>query len=670
MTMLPVCSATTSCSSSHCQIPPNGGVRTLHSPRGDFEMKYVMDSVFLGSSSGKSFSKFSFKTQVTRFSTGDVVNCIDRSISNSFLGPSNELYGKEKMNLKFVQGSEISVQQEGVMNFAEQHTVDVITNIPESMESGGITSIDVTPGPSTLTSDPQFMDNIPATDVTPDSSTLTFDLQFTESSSSSEMKTSIGDIVSSFSESLNASVENGQNTLSSSLDSVNTSISSIIKSATGALENAKSGLSSTVEQVGESAGVRLTDISRDFRGALSKSSLIGVDVLRRAVVAIEDSFGKGASFVVYSYSSAKEFLPSDIKDTLNVSEAKTAEILQPVGAVTQQVSFAVQELERNLGLDPSDPIVSFVLFLGTASALWAFYWVWTYSGYSGDLSPRLTFELLMGKENAVLIDVRPEILRETDGIPDLRRTARFRYSSVSLPEVDSSLRKLLKNGRDVEDGLIAAVIRNLKVVGDRSKVILMDSDGTRSKGIARSLRKLGIKRSYLVEGGFRSWASEGLRIKGLKPETALTILNEEAEAILEEINPSPLQIFASGVGLVAGVYALTEWEKTLQLIGVFGLGQTIYRRFASYQDPEDFKQDLRQLLVPVKLGAQAFSWAAGKLETNGIGLPTSPSSSDVQNRVLQAAARHESQPSEDEGSREFSPEPVSPSAESGDLSEA
>ncbi|XP_031374618.1 uncharacterized protein LOC116189198 isoform X2 [Punica granatum] len=62
--------------------------------------------------------------------------------------------------------------------------------------------------------------------------------------------------------------------------------------------------------------------------------------------------------------------------------------------------------------------------------------------------------------------------------------------------------------------------------------------------------------------------------------------------------------------------------------------------------------------------------AAGKLETNGIGLPTSPSSSDVQNRVLQAAARHESQPSEDEGSQEFSPESVSSSSDRGELSEA
>lgn len=38
----------------------------------------------------------------------------------------------------------------------------------------------------------------------------------------------------------------------------------------------------------------------------------------------------------------------------------------------------------------------------------ALYWVWAYGGYSGDLSPESTLELLSGKDNALLIDVRPE----------------------------------------------------------------------------------------------------------------------------------------------------------------------------------------------------------------------------------------------------------------------
>ena len=57
------------------------------------------------------------------------------------------------------------------------------------------------------------------------------------------------------------------------------------------------------------------------------------------------------------------------------------------------------------------------------------------------------------------------------------------------------------------------------------------------------------------------------------------------------------------------------------------------------------------------------------MENNRIGFPTSPSSSDVQNRVLQAAAKHESQPSGTEVQNP-SPESVTPLNEKVDLSEA
>ncbi|CAA0826870.1 Rhodanese/Cell cycle control phosphatase superfamily protein [Striga hermonthica] len=102
-------------------------------------------------------------------------------------------------------------------------------------------------------------------------------------------------------------------------------------------------------------------------------------------------------------------------------------------------------------------------------------------------------------------------------------------------------------------------------------------------------------------------------------------------------------------GFAAAAYSFVEWESTLQLVGVIGLSQTVFRRIASYQGAEDLKKDVSLLLAPVRLGGQAVSWAAGKLDPNLNGLPTSPSSSDVRSRVLQAAAKHESQPSESDG---------------------
>ncbi|KAK6124690.1 hypothetical protein DH2020_041573 [Rehmannia glutinosa] len=489
---------------------------------------------------------------------------------------------------------------------------------------------------------------------------------------------SLTDIVSEMNESTAEIINEGENVLSNLFGNVTSSVTTSLTNANEAVDSVINEIVSFINKSGESAGNKLTGISSELKEASGKAGFVALDVIRRTIIVVEDSLIQGAKTVGYAYSSSKEFLPSEFQEVLNLSEESVAKVLNPAGNAFRQVYMAVEGFEESIGLDPNDPLIPFVFFLGLSATLWGSYRILKYSGYAGDLSPQSTLELLRGNENVVLVDIRPEArdllllwlsqlnVRERDGIPDLRRTARFRYASVALPEIDGSLKKLLKGGRDIEDTLLAAVIRNLKIVEDRSKVLVMDADGTRSKGIARSLRKLGTKasitrqsytsnyRPYLVQGGFRSWVKEGFRIKMLKPETALTILNEEAEAILEEINPTPLKIIGFGVGFVAAAYSLAEWEKTLQFVGVIGLGQTIYRRLASYQDAEDFKQDVRLLLAPVRLGGQAISWASGKLDTNRNGLPTSPSLVDVQSRVLQAAAKHESQPSDTEGIQDSS----------------
>ncbi|GMY32801.1 calcium sensing receptor, chloroplastic [Fagus crenata] len=668
--MLPVCSATPNCA-SHSQISLHG-LRPLSSFQKDFEARCIVeDTAFLGLPNGTQSRGECFKTQATKSFYSNLVKSSGQSVSIDFtnshccqtkpdylgckvsnvwsssVGTINERYPLGRAAVKYIENSSTAAVEEGFMDWTEQ-----------SPQNANIVLGTVEPETKSTT------------DMIPEYSTSVSDSLATDNDTLLNTKTSIDDYLAGVNKSFSASVNKGENAVKSSLDAINSSITSVIKSATAAVDNAVGGVFSTAEQSRNLAGNRLTSFSSDLKEATSKASVVAVDVLRRTIVALEDSLTNGASFVVYSYGSAKELLPPDIRGALDLSEARAIEISRPVRTAFQQVYIAIEGLEKSLGLDPLDPVVPFVLFLGTSTTLWVFYWVWTYSGYSGDLSPKITFEFLNGKENAVLIDVRPEVLRERDGIPDLRRAARFRYASVNLPEVDGSIRKLLKSGRDLDDTLIAAVIRNLKIVQDRSKVIVMDADGTRSKGIARSLRNLGIKKPYLVQGGFQSWAKQGLRIKELKLETTLAVLNEEAEAILEEISPSPVQVLGFGMGFIVALYALLEWEKTLQIIGIVGLGQTIFRRVASYEGSEDFKQDVRLLLAPVRFGAQAVSWAAGKLETNRLGLPTSPSSSDVQNRVLQAAAKHGSQPPDTEGIQEPSPGSTIPVTENVDLSEA
>ncbi|XP_008394292.3 uncharacterized protein [Malus domestica] len=669
--MLPVCSATSS-RSSHSQITLHGGLNASSQFQKDFEARYTMGyRGSLGLSKAMPFQRDFFKAHATKSLYSNFVKGTEQSVSTDFVNRCSHSYESDhlkckysdmwssstgtmyeqhppgRLELKFVDSSSLLAPDEGLVDFTNPSTGNASV-LPAAVEPESISATDLTPGNSTSVPDSLDMDTDRLSGV----------------------KTSIEDFIDGVSKSFSASVEKGEDIVKTSVDTITSSITSVVTNATEAVDNTVGGLFSTVDQTGQYGGSKMTKFSSDFKEATSKGAVVAIDVLRRSIVVVEDSLSNGASFAVSSYQSAKAFLPPDISDALNLSEKRVAEFLGPAKTAFQQVYISIEGLEENLGLDPNDPIILFVLFLGTSATLWVIYRVWTYSGFAGDLSPQLTLELLTGKENAVLIDVRPEVLREREGIPDLRRAARFRYASVSLPEVDGAVWKLVKSGRDLNDTLTAAVIRNLKIVQDRSKVIVMDADGTRSKGIARSLRKLGLKKPYLVQGGFKSWVKNGLRIKELKPETAFTILNEEAEAILEDISPSPVQVLGSGVGLIAAFYALLEWEKTLQLIGVVGVGQTIYRRVASYETAEDFKKDVRLLLSPVRLGAQAFSWTAGQLESNGIGLPTSPSSSDVKNRVLQAAAKHESQPSDTEGIQDPSTDSKLPIKESADLSEA
>ncbi|KAJ0606272.1 putative Rhodanese-like domain, calcium sensing receptor, plant [Helianthus annuus] len=459
------------------------------------------------------------------------------------------------------------------------------------------------------------------------------------------------DVFGGINDTLSALVCNTDTAITNTLNSINTSLKLASKGVNDALDV-------SLDKLKVSLSSALSGLGNNSKGVSSKVGVVAVDGLRQAIIAVEGVLAQGVTLVAYGYGYVKDTLPPEVQNVLNASEEN---VFRPVGTAFQQIYVVLEGFEASIGIDPSDPIVPVVLLLATSTTLWVSYWVLTYAGYAGDLSPQLTLELLNGKEND---------FREKDGIPDLRRKARFRYASVSFPEVDANVKKLLKGGKDLDDALVSTVIRNLKVVQGGSKVIVMDADGSRSKGIARALRKFGIKasiclynqfcsfthttwllawpsfRPYLVQGGFRSWVQEGLRIKEPKPETTLTILNEEAEAILEDV--TPLQVIGYGVGFLAAAYALLEWETTLQLIAIFGVGQTIYKRVASYEDSKDFNRDVRQLLAPVKLGGQAISWAAGKLETNRNGLPTSPSSVNVQNRVLQAAAKHESQPDSEE----------------------
>ncbi|XP_042443453.1 uncharacterized protein LOC122028676 [Zingiber officinale] len=499
-------------------------------------------------------------------------------------------------------------------------------NLPESLtqSSGGLMDV---ASSSSIYSDARASNSLPVLEIE------------VANKGFSDIKENVEDIIIGINQSVDSSLKRAEDAVQSTFSTLKISASDTVGSFTKSIDSTLSNFLSSVSITKDQAS---NNLKENVNGAGS----VAIDILRRAVIVLEDSLANAGSFVVYSYGTAKSLLPPYIKEVLSLSEEKAKQIVEPVGAAFQKAFVVIEGLERNFGLDPNDPIVQFLVLLGSSVAIGTSYWFFTYGGYSGDLTPETTFELLRDGKDAVLIDVRPEELREKDGVPDLRRGARSKYTSVIRPEIDGSVRKLLKGGRDVDYSLTAVVIRNLKNVKKESKVIVMDANGGHSKAIARSLKKLGVKNPYMVQGGFESWVKNGLRTKELKPQTALTLLNEDAEAIIEDIKPTPTLVIGYLLGVSAAIYAFSEWEKTLQIIGIIGLGQSLYRRVASYENSEDLKKDVRLLLSPLQLGAQAFSRTASMLEPKKIGLPLSPSSTAVRDRVVQAAAKHESQPSD------------------------
>lgn len=97
------------------------------------------------------------------------------------------------------------------------------------------------------------------------------------------------------------------------------------------------GLKASVDAGKEQATGGVADASGALQEKVAGAGAVAVDVLRKAIVAAEDSLGSAATFVVYSYGSAKESLPPNVRDLLSASEEKASVVLRPIGNALQQV---------------------------------------------------------------------------------------------------------------------------------------------------------------------------------------------------------------------------------------------------------------------------------------------------------------------------------------------
>lgn len=174
------------------------------------------------------------------------------------------------------------------------------------------------------------------------------DLKFVGSSSVSDSlpieadalssgKTDIQGTLGGVTESISSPVNKGGIALENSFDVVTSSIMSALKGANEGLDSALSEVISSIDRVGEFAHKKLTGFSNDLKEASKNAGAISVEFLRWAIVQIEDSLERGATYAVSAYGSTKDLLPSEVQNILSLSEDRVTKVLKPVGTALQQV---------------------------------------------------------------------------------------------------------------------------------------------------------------------------------------------------------------------------------------------------------------------------------------------------------------------------------------------
>ncbi|RRT72191.1 hypothetical protein B296_00034762, partial [Ensete ventricosum] len=166
----------------------------------------------------------------------------------------------------------------------------------------------------------------------------------------SDLKENVENFVTGINQSVDASVGRAEEAVQSTYNTLKMSFTDAIESFTKPIDSVFSTSLSSVYNSKEQAGGKLTGFSSMFKEYVHGAGGLAIDTLRRAIVTLEDSLGNAASFLVYSYGSAKSLLPPNIKESLAFSEEKAIQIIEPVGAAFQKVYWWINILPLSIFL--------------------------------------------------------------------------------------------------------------------------------------------------------------------------------------------------------------------------------------------------------------------------------------------------------------------------------
>lgn len=288
----------------------------MHPLQKDFEGRCIVDDVHLGLQNGTHSLRNPFITQATKSVYSSVANSTEQSghLECKFTDMWNCSPASASGHHSLTHGELIYVE-----NYDSSSVPKRLVDLTEQSTEGSDTLLSTEIVPEKLIPPPE--------PITVDNESL------------GSTKASIGDIYSGISKSFNATINEAENALQSSLDTATSLKRSVIENATKSVDNVFGEALSSVNQTGELANKKLSSFSSNLTGTASKVPAFAVDVLRSTIIAVESSLISGASYVVYLYGSAKDLLPVGIRDAVNVYESKASQILRPIGSASQEVTF-------------------------------------------------------------------------------------------------------------------------------------------------------------------------------------------------------------------------------------------------------------------------------------------------------------------------------------------
>ena len=224
-----------------------------------------------------------------------------------------------------------------------------------------------------------------------------------------------------------------------------------------------------------------------------------------------------------------------------------------------------------------------------------------YGGYAGILRPQRALQVLQ-MEDSLLVDVRSDLERAQNGVPELRKGALGKGIAFPLQKVMPSLARRVRDPEVLAVQITGGQIASLTRLNKETKIIILDNRGECAKEVARAVCAAGFRRAYIVDGGYKAWRRENPTVTegNLGYEASpIDFLGNTAENVASEaaslVKKEPLNALAfSGLALV-GIFAILNYHLLMRYIGVLGLEASLALRIMQYQSPQDALDDIKGL---------------------------------------------------------------------------